>query len=106
MDLFVRTLESTLPTSRETGSHCSRKIQTRIQRIAGVSPGVIISDTFGRAWRNGHTNVAIGVAGIPAFIDYRGTTDSFGTVLKVTTIAVVDEIAAAAELVMGKSANV
>ena len=62
----------------------------------------MISDTFGRAWRNGHVNVAIGVAGIDPYADYRGETDPYGYVLRVTAIAVADHLAAAAELVMGK----
>jgi len=68
--------------------------------------GVIISDTFGRPWRLGLTNVAIGVSGLSAFIDYRGQVDSFGRSLQATTMATADELAGAAELVMGKTAGV
>jgi coenzyme F420-0:L-glutamate ligase/coenzyme F420-1:gamma-L-glutamate ligase len=64
---------------------------------------VIVSDTFGRAWRNGIVNVAIGVAGMRPLRDYRGQRDPFGNELRVTVIAIVDELAAAAELVMGKT---
>jgi coenzyme F420-0:L-glutamate ligase/coenzyme F420-1:gamma-L-glutamate ligase len=66
--------------------------------------GVIISDTFGRPWREGAVNVAIGVAGVQPLLDYRGQADQFGRTLKSTMIAVADEIAAAAELVMRKVA--
>ncbi|MCA1830741.1 MAG: coenzyme F420-0:L-glutamate ligase [Actinobacteria bacterium] len=69
----------------------------------GVSVGVIVSDTFGRPWRIGQTNVAIGVAGVKAARDHRGEKDSFGMPLEATIIAVADELAGAAELVMGKS---
>lgn len=64
---------------------------------------VIISDTFGRPWREGQTNVAIGISGIAPLKDYRGDKDMFGNVLSVTNIAIVDELASAAELVMGKT---
>jgi coenzyme F420-0:L-glutamate ligase/coenzyme F420-1:gamma-L-glutamate ligase len=63
---------------------------------------VIISDTFGRAWREGHTNVAIGVAGMQPFIDYVGQSDSFGYELRVSMLCVADELAGAAELVQNK----
>jgi coenzyme F420-0:L-glutamate ligase/coenzyme F420-1:gamma-L-glutamate ligase len=72
----------------------------------GVDVGVIVSDTFGRPWRQGLTDVAIGVSGIAAVVDLRETTDALGRELMVTEVAVADEIAAAAELVMGKAANV
>jgi coenzyme F420-0:L-glutamate ligase / coenzyme F420-1:gamma-L-glutamate ligase len=84
----------------------ARAIRTRIKRHTGRSPAVIISDTFGRAWRVGQTNVAIGVAGIAPVTDYRGSADHNGVELKATMIAVADEIASAAELVMGKSDRV
>jgi coenzyme F420-0:L-glutamate ligase/coenzyme F420-1:gamma-L-glutamate ligase len=71
-----------------------------------VDVAVVICDTFGRAWRNGQTNVAIGVAGMLPTVNYRDTTDSFGTVLKVTNIAIADELAGAAEMVMGKADGV
>ena len=81
----------------------ARRIRARIAHLAKVNVGVIVSDTFGRAWRLGQTNVAIGVAGIDPFLDYRGETDAYGNELHATRICVADEIAAAAELVMGKS---
>src|SRR5262249_62040323 len=67
---------------------------------------VIVSDTFGRPWRRGLTDVAIGVCGIAAVVDLRDTADALGRVLHVTEVAVADEIASAAELVMGKAAGV
>jgi coenzyme F420-0:L-glutamate ligase/coenzyme F420-1:gamma-L-glutamate ligase len=67
---------------------------------------VIISDTFGRPWRQGLTNVALGVAGLSPFIDYRGQVDYYGRTLQATLLAVADELAAAAELVMGKTAGI
>jgi len=67
---------------------------------------VIVSDSFGRAWRQGTTDVALGVAGIVALRDLRGTEDAAGYRLETTQIAVADEIAAAAELVMGKAEQV
>jgi coenzyme F420-0:L-glutamate ligase / coenzyme F420-1:gamma-L-glutamate ligase len=81
----------------------ARGIRSRLRRLTGVELAVIVSDTFGRAWRVGQTNVAIGLAGMLPTINYRDSTDSFGTLLRVTNIAVADEIAGAAELVMGKS---
>lgn len=84
----------------------ARSIRSRLNRLAGVDVAVIICDTFGRAWRVGQTNVAIGVAGMLASINYRDTTDSFGTVLKVTNIAVADEMAGAAEMIMGKAEGI
>ena len=74
--------------------------------VSGLSVPVIISDTFGRAWREGHTNFAIGVAGMDPIKDYRGTADALGNVLKVTQIAEADELAAASELVMAKARQV
>ena len=84
----------------------ARRIQTTIEESFGVRVAVIVSDTFGRPWREGIANVAIGVAGIAPLIDYRGQMDSHGRPLRVTVIAVADELASAAELVMQKSAGV
>jgi coenzyme F420-0:L-glutamate ligase / coenzyme F420-1:gamma-L-glutamate ligase len=78
------------------------RIRGEIAERAGVTVAVVITDTFGRAWREGHTNVAIGIAGLPALKRYVGQRDPEGYELRVTEIAVADEIAAAAELVMGK----
>ncbi len=81
----------------------ARTIRAELARMAGWEPPVIISDTFGRPWRQGLVNVAIGVAGLQPVRDYRGQSDPFGNELRVTVIAVADELAAAAELVMGKT---
>jgi coenzyme F420-0:L-glutamate ligase/coenzyme F420-1:gamma-L-glutamate ligase len=81
------------------------RIRARL-RGAGVDVGVIVADTFGRPWRVGQTNVALGVAGIAPLRDHRGEKDAFGLELEATLIAVADELAAAAELVMGKSDGV
>jgi coenzyme F420-0:L-glutamate ligase/coenzyme F420-1:gamma-L-glutamate ligase len=78
------------------------RIRDQLGERAGAKVGVVITDTFGRAWREGHTNVAIGIAGLPALKRYVGQRDPQGYELRVTEIAVADEIAAAAELVMGK----
>lgn len=80
----------------------ARRIRARIKHLTGVDVGVIISDTFGRAWRLGQTDVAIGVAGLESFVDYRGQFDAQGREMTATRIAVADELAGAAELVMGK----
>lgn len=84
----------------------ARRLRRSIHRITGAQVAVIISDTFGRAWRIGQTNVAIGVAGMHPLLDYRGLPDHFGKPLRVTSIAIADELASAAELVMGKSDRV
>lgn len=84
----------------------ARRIRDGIEGKAGISVAIIISDTFGRPWRSGLTDVAIGSAGILPIADLRGTADSYGRELQVTEVAIVDEIASAAELVMGKSAGI
>jgi coenzyme F420-0:L-glutamate ligase/coenzyme F420-1:gamma-L-glutamate ligase len=81
----------------------ARGIRDRLLALTGIEVGVIISDTFGRPWRLGIVNVALGVAGLPAAIDLRGTPDDDGKPLHATVLAVVDEVAAAAGLVMGKT---
>ena len=78
------------------------RLRAEIASRARVTVAVVITDTFGRAWREGHTNVAIGIAGLPALKRYVGQRDPEGYELRVTEIAMADEIAAAAELVMGK----
>jgi coenzyme F420-0:L-glutamate ligase/coenzyme F420-1:gamma-L-glutamate ligase len=80
----------------------ARHIRDALRARVGVEVGVVISDTFGRAWRRGVTDVAIGAAGVAGVIDLRGTTDALGRELAVTEVCVADELAAAAELVMGK----
>ncbi|HEX2050208.1 MAG TPA: coenzyme F420-0:L-glutamate ligase [Actinomycetota bacterium] len=84
----------------------ARRMRARIAHLTGVDVGVVVSDTFGRAWRLGQTNVAIGVAGIDPFVDYRGAHDAHGRTLEATRICVADEIAGAAEMVMGKTRGV
>jgi coenzyme F420-0:L-glutamate ligase / coenzyme F420-1:gamma-L-glutamate ligase len=69
----------------------------------GTAPAVIITDSFGRAWRRGTQGIAIGAAGLPALLDLRGNPDLFGRTLQVTISAFADEIAAAASLVMGQA---
>ncbi len=81
-------------------------LREAIQRRAGVDVGVIISDSMGRPWRSGITDAAVGVAGMRAIFDARGRVDSHGNVLTVTTVAIADEIAAAADLVKGKLTGV
>jgi len=80
----------------------ARELRARLQALSGIVVGVVISDSFGRPWREGQVNVAIGAAGAVAMRDYRGLKDSDGYELLGTELAVVDELASAAELVMGK----
>jgi coenzyme F420-0:L-glutamate ligase/coenzyme F420-1:gamma-L-glutamate ligase len=80
----------------------AQRLRDGIRQRTGVELAVIISDTFGRPWREGLVNVAIGVAGLEPLKDYRGLPDTAGRTLKVTMLAIADELAAAAELVMGK----
>ena len=83
----------------------AKKLKDQIFQKTGKDVAVVISDTFGRPFREGQTNCAIGIAGISAISDYVGTKDTFGKTLHVTAIAIVDEICSAAELVMGKALN-
>jgi coenzyme F420-0:L-glutamate ligase/coenzyme F420-1:gamma-L-glutamate ligase len=92
-----------LPVDSDRSAH---RIRNAIRATADVEVGVVVSDTFGRAWRHGLTDVAIGVAGIAAVVDLRGGTDDRGQELRVTEVAIADEIASAAELVMGKSSGI
>lgn len=87
----------------EDSDRSARRIRDGIRARCGVEVAVIVSDTFGRAWRRGVTDVAIGSAGIAAVVDLRGTHDAYGRELQVTEVAIVDEIAGAADLVMGKA---
>ncbi len=82
------------------------RILERLRELAGAEVGVIVSDSFGRAWRQGTTDVAIGLAGIRPLLDLKGARDTTGYELHATVIAVADELAGAAELVMGKTAGV
>jgi coenzyme F420-0:L-glutamate ligase/coenzyme F420-1:gamma-L-glutamate ligase len=84
----------------------ARRLRARLQALTGRTVAVVVSDTMGRPWRTGQVDQAIGAAGLAPVRDARGTTDSYGSVLEVTEIAVADELAAAAELVKGKSDGV
>ena len=84
----------------------ARRIRDGLRARLGISVGVIVSDTFGRTWRRGLTDIAIGCAGVAAVVDLRGTSDTYGRELQVTEVCVADELAGAAELVMGKSRGV
>jgi len=83
----------------------ARAIRARLHVLTGVAPAVVITDSFGRAWRHGQTDVAIGAAGIAALEDWRGRTDSVGRELKATWIAIVDQLAAAADLSRSKDSR-
>lgn len=84
----------------------ARRLREELAARFGVAPAVVVSDSFGRAWRQGTTDVAIGVAGMSPLLDLRGSGDVRGYVLQATMIAVADELAGAAELVMGKATGV
>ena len=90
----------------EDSDASAREIGAQVKEATGLHIPVIVSDTFGRAWREGHVNFAIGVAGMNPMTDYRGTPDAQGREMHVTTIAVADELAAAAELVQFKAIGV
>jgi coenzyme F420-0:L-glutamate ligase/coenzyme F420-1:gamma-L-glutamate ligase len=81
-------------------------LRDRLLELTGIEIGVVVSDSFGRAWRRGTTDVALGVAGVAPLLDLEGTRDSMGYELHATEIAVADEIAGAAELVMGKTEGI
>ena len=83
----------------------ARRLQQALGQLLDAELGIVISDTFGRPWRRGLVNVAIGVAGIPALADLTGSTDAYGRRLRVTVPAFADEIAAASGLVMAKDAS-
>lgn len=84
----------------------ARRIRARLGELTGRDVGVIVSDSFGRPWRSGIVDVAIGVAGIEPLLDMRGRFDANGYELRVTVVAIADEIAGAAELVMGKTSGI
>lgn len=92
-----------LPVDPDSSAH---HVRNALRARRAVDVAVIVSDTFGRPWRLGLTDVAIGIAGIAAIVDLRGSEDAHGRVLQVTEVAIADEIASAAELVMGKAAGV
>lgn len=81
----------------------AQHVRDALRARRGIDAAVVVSDTFGRPWRLGLTDVAIGVAGLAAVVDLRGTADAGGRELQVTEVAIADEVAAAADLVMGKS---
>ena len=84
----------------------ARGIRDRLRALLGIEVAVVVSDTFGRAWRRGATDVAIGIAGLAGVADLRGTPDALGRPLQVTEVCIADEVAGAAELVMGKARGV
>jgi coenzyme F420-0:L-glutamate ligase len=90
-----------LPTDPDRSA---RRLRREIRRRRGVEVAVIVTDTFGRAWRQGVTDVAIGAAGLRPLLDLRGTRDANGRLLEATEVAVADEMAGAANLVLGKAA--
>lgn len=90
----------------EDSDRSARRIRDALRGRHGLDVAIIISDTFGRPWRRGLTDVAIGSAGILPILDLRGTPDALGREMQVTEVALVDELASAAELVMGKSSGV
>jgi coenzyme F420-0:L-glutamate ligase len=89
-----------LPLDPDRSAH---GIRMRVRQATGIDIPVVITDTFGRAWRRGQTDIAIGISGIAAIDDHRGRPDANGRIMEATEIAIVDEIAAAADLAMGKS---
>lgn len=92
-----------LPVDPDRSAH---RLRSRIEQRTGRTIGLVITDTFGRPWRRGLVDVAIGISGVKAIEDFRGTFDTHGNELVVTEVAVVDEIAAAADLVMGKATGI
>ncbi|WP_164701769.1 coenzyme F420-0:L-glutamate ligase [Modestobacter sp. KNN46-3] len=86
----------------EDADASARRLRDRLHELLGVTVAVVVSDTFGRPWRDGVTDVAIGAAGLPALVDHRGAVDQHGNRLETTQVAVVDELAAAGDLVKGK----
>ncbi len=94
--------EETVALLPEDADRSADQLRDSIERHARIRPAIIISDTFGRPWRDGLVDVAIGVAGLEPMKDYRDQADTEGRIMKVTAVAIADELAAAAELVMGK----
>ena len=90
----------------EDPDRSANRVRLRLQHRFGVTIAVVVTDTFGRVWRRGLVDVAIGVAGMDAIDDLRGTVDTFGRPLEVSEVAVADEVAAAADLVMGKATGI
>jgi len=92
-----------LPIDPDRSAH---RLRLGLERATGKKLGALITDTFGRAWRRGQTDVAIGISGVVAVLDLRGSTDHEGRELTATEVAVADELAGAADLVMGKAARI
>jgi coenzyme F420-0:L-glutamate ligase/coenzyme F420-1:gamma-L-glutamate ligase len=84
----------------------ARVVRERLSELVGVTVGVVVTDSFGRPFRQGTTDVAIGVSGIEAILDLRGTTDRIGYMLRASRVAIADEIAGAADLARGKAEGV
>ena len=99
-------IEGTVTLLPEDPDQSARRIRAALEKHFGVGLAVIVSDTFGRPWREGLVNVALGASGIAPLVDYRGEKDSYGHQLMVTVMAIADELASAAELVMRKSAGI
>jgi coenzyme F420-0:L-glutamate ligase/coenzyme F420-1:gamma-L-glutamate ligase len=83
----------------------ARALRRRLRELTGAAPAVVMTDTFGRAWRHGQTEVAIGCAGIAPLEDWRGRRDGTGRELRATVVAIADQAAAAADLVRGKDSR-
>ena len=92
-----------LPDRPDRSAHTIRR---KLEQATAVRLAVVVTDTFGRPWRRGLTDIAIGVSGMPALLDLKGTEDMQGRILEVSEVALVDEIASAADLVMGKADGV
>ena len=90
----------------EDSDRSARRIRDGLRGKFNLNVGIIISDTFGRPWRRGLTDVAIGSSGVLPILDLRGSPDAFGREMQVTEVALVDELSSAAELVMGKSSGI
>jgi coenzyme F420-0:L-glutamate ligase/coenzyme F420-1:gamma-L-glutamate ligase len=90
----------------EDSDASARRLRAELRDMAGAAPAVVIADSFGRPWRIGQTDVAIGCAGLAAVDDWRGRRDGHGTELTATAIAVADEVAAAADLVRAKDEGI
>ena len=98
--------EGTMILLPEDPDRSAHRMRTRLAHSLGIDLAVIISDTFGRPWRRGLTDIAIGVSGLSPILDLKGTVDWSGKQLEVTEVAVADELTAAADLVMGKAAGI
>jgi coenzyme F420-0:L-glutamate ligase/coenzyme F420-1:gamma-L-glutamate ligase len=83
----------------------ARALRARLRALTGAAPAVVVSDSFGRAWRHGQCDVAVGIAGLMALDDWRGRVDSAGRELRATVIAVADQATAAADLARGKASR-